>query len=755
MGKWRSEEHITLKEGRALVLCLRRLVRSSRHRNKRHVVLVDNLGLALCISKGRAKDFKMLRVAQQVSALCFVGSLTLKLRWIPSEYNVSDGPSRGQIRPGSFQCSGEQQKQQSKELPCLEAVPEGEEQESQFGWDGGWERSEENQYSGEEEMPCGGDQEEASNEDENSDDAQEGGCRRSWAQSPAQQDDNLGAEINFIRSSPSIPNIPAEIREFLPGQRVEMAFGEKRGRHSCRLLGRHVPRQSFSSRRREAGCSRRVQQCEAEGNTAEIEASAARMAQRTTSSKPVATTSSGGGRHGYGVGKSGPENYGFESDVGSRHVPATWRKHRHQVQGRDSASLGRRETIPLVRDRGPGHRGSKAGQSRHLRQHHTLEQPRPRILGRIGVAAGEGSQRKKRVRVPVHGHRVSEEISSCGRSAPFEESASIPMPSRRSVRGPQQWRPGFSEGEDKRALAYRSKCQKVCQDRKDSEIDGPVVSVSFGVLSLVTEKHRESLERSTCSPRSLRGFGWQDILSDSEPPHEFGLEIFAGTARICSALAEAGLPCFPIDICLFPSHNVLDIHVEHHIVHLLLSGRVKMLWLGMPCTSFSRARKWNDDGPDPLRDYDNIYGFPWLNYRDSIKVQQGNNLLRFSLRLLELCEQLRIPYALENPYSSYAWHMPPLKKFIRRHIPYVETLDYCQYGEDWLKPTTIMGNFWNVPAISRRCTGTRSMCSTTCRPHVPLSGRAANGLFRTLLAQPYPWALAELVARTVSSAINK
>lgn len=55
MGKWRSEEHITLKEGRALVLCLCCLVRSSRHRNKRHVILVDDLGLALCISKGRAK----------------------------------------------------------------------------------------------------------------------------------------------------------------------------------------------------------------------------------------------------------------------------------------------------------------------------------------------------------------------------------------------------------------------------------------------------------------------------------------------------------------------------------------------------------------------------------------------------------------------------------------------------------------------------------------------------------------------------
>eukprot|EP00435_Cladocopium_sp_Y103_P046584 s342_g13.t1 len=53
MGKWEyTGEHITLKEGRALVLCARRLARSSKYRGKRHVVLVDNLGLALAVSKG-------------------------------------------------------------------------------------------------------------------------------------------------------------------------------------------------------------------------------------------------------------------------------------------------------------------------------------------------------------------------------------------------------------------------------------------------------------------------------------------------------------------------------------------------------------------------------------------------------------------------------------------------------------------------------------------------------------------------------
>eukprot|EP00438_Fugacium_kawagutii_P002019 Skav214231 [mRNA] locus=scaffold1133:6956:10370:+ [translate_table: standard] len=80
MGKWRTSEHITLKEGRALILCLRRLTRSSLSRSKKHVVLVDNFGLALAVSKGRAKNFQLLRITQQAAALTLAGGFGVRLR---------------------------------------------------------------------------------------------------------------------------------------------------------------------------------------------------------------------------------------------------------------------------------------------------------------------------------------------------------------------------------------------------------------------------------------------------------------------------------------------------------------------------------------------------------------------------------------------------------------------------------------------------------------------------------------------------
>ena len=107
LGKWgNTQEHITLKEGRALVLALRRLSRTSRHRGKRHLVFLDNIALAFAVRKGRAHTYDMLRVMQQVGSISLAANLGLSVRWVPSEYNPADGPSRGQIRPGAFSKDG-------------------------------------------------------------------------------------------------------------------------------------------------------------------------------------------------------------------------------------------------------------------------------------------------------------------------------------------------------------------------------------------------------------------------------------------------------------------------------------------------------------------------------------------------------------------------------------------------------------------------------------------------------------------------
>lgn len=60
MGKWRhTDEHITMKEARCLLLAVRRLSRAQRHRHKRHLIFVDNMALCFSLGKGRSQNFGM------------------------------------------------------------------------------------------------------------------------------------------------------------------------------------------------------------------------------------------------------------------------------------------------------------------------------------------------------------------------------------------------------------------------------------------------------------------------------------------------------------------------------------------------------------------------------------------------------------------------------------------------------------------------------------------------------------------------
>ena len=102
MGKWEhTKEHITLKEARALLIAVRRFSRSSSQRNKRHLCLLDNLALCFAVAKGRAHSFDLLRVLQRISAICLACGIVLRPRWVRSDVNVADAPSRGHIQPGS------------------------------------------------------------------------------------------------------------------------------------------------------------------------------------------------------------------------------------------------------------------------------------------------------------------------------------------------------------------------------------------------------------------------------------------------------------------------------------------------------------------------------------------------------------------------------------------------------------------------------------------------------------------------------
>ena len=169
---------------------------------------------------------------------------------------------------------------------------------------------------------------------------------------------------------------------------------------------------------------------------------------------------------------------------------------------------------------------------------------------------------------------------------------------------------------------------------------------------------------------------------------------------------------------------------------------------------FSRARKWDGMGPGPLRSDTCLWGLPSLSNNDQRKVDIGNRILLFTVRLLRLCEQHGVPYVLENPSSSRAWLMPPLRAFADRYSPFFVELDYCQYNEPWKKPTTLMYNFLDLSSLHRKCNTVKGVCSHTHRQHIVLAGRDSSGQYLTLRAQPYPHALVTAFGHLVAGALG-
>ena len=92
-GRWVKPEGILTLEARALVKSLR-LALQDGHHGYRVVFLCDNMSVVLSFSRARAKNYALLRQVRIFSALCLAFNVKPYIRWIASEVNSADEPSR-------------------------------------------------------------------------------------------------------------------------------------------------------------------------------------------------------------------------------------------------------------------------------------------------------------------------------------------------------------------------------------------------------------------------------------------------------------------------------------------------------------------------------------------------------------------------------------------------------------------------------------------------------------------------------------
>lgn len=91
---WERHEPIPILEGRCIVWLLQHLSRSQKNLHKKHLVLCDSMSVVLALCKGRSSAPAMNRICRQVAALELITGMHVHLRWLPSELNPADLPSR-------------------------------------------------------------------------------------------------------------------------------------------------------------------------------------------------------------------------------------------------------------------------------------------------------------------------------------------------------------------------------------------------------------------------------------------------------------------------------------------------------------------------------------------------------------------------------------------------------------------------------------------------------------------------------------
>jgi hypothetical protein len=90
-----DDEHINLKEARALLVFVRWVLRKPAHFGRRLVVLVDSNVVVGAVTKGRSASYPLNLLLRRLAALCLFGDLLLHVVFIATEHNPADAPSRG------------------------------------------------------------------------------------------------------------------------------------------------------------------------------------------------------------------------------------------------------------------------------------------------------------------------------------------------------------------------------------------------------------------------------------------------------------------------------------------------------------------------------------------------------------------------------------------------------------------------------------------------------------------------------------
>ena len=739
-SRMKMPEHITLLEGRAVVQTIRHKTRAQESFHKRHLHLGDNLGMTLCLDRGRAKNKQLLFQCRRVAAFNIAADIELHHRWIPSELNPADAPSRryeGEahevskrkkqrviesiLYPGraSHSETEEASKALEKHLRGIEGFSDALPGSESVG-----------QTSRHQKEDSGYIRNGSSFEAEKTD----SGTR---CLSSEQSTELSGAGSSVTANSQRLSIQDCSVPSVLPPQQAIHQISKPSRYKSADLL-RTVFHGWHEHQR-----SHKVPSCDHRCKTGAL--TKTRAGSLTACSEGLAKPGSWNISPSRGMACgciAGIENVGSSKDsscyVRPDNVcdvlPA------FRTAATTEARLGRitspRDSVVPSSEQVRGH---GAVEDWHARREHGSRQQRDPLARHDAEDHGlkAGHQSPLQLRLPRA-------------KGSLEERSEVSRPSRklhgdlsteafRCVMGSSQRVQKPTRGQAQGKMGIRHQHAPIREARHgDAKIHKPI------------NKDTEKCPSSCPASQSTVRCGSRKTKTRSSSL--VCLELFSGSGHLSKKLRSHGMTVESWDILAGPQFDLLKRQNVEGIIDRICANKIAYVHVGLPCQSWSRARRSDGRGPGPLRD-DNqfLMGLPNLSAKDREKVLQGNRLLHHTVRILRACIKHDVLWSLENPMTSRVWETRGAK-FLAKHAVF-HRADFCQYNQPWRKATYFLVHP-RLPLSLKHCPGLKGLCSRTQQPHIVLQGVDASGTFLTKVAEPYPFSLANHIARSVKHSLQ-
>ena len=740
-GAWDYHENILRTEGRAMISGIRHKLRAARSQQRRHLVLVDNLSLALGVCKGRSGSSLLNNTCRQVCALSLASDCRVHVRWIPSERNAADKPSRQPLSGSHLQCAAN------------EASPN-------HGGPGFASSSCESSAStlqNSADRPCGAGR--ASHPGGSDICTRDGETSAYYDTGPL-----LQGPPGLLPVGPVLPEPDLGLGrplDRLPERalRVEPKR-QRRGVRFRRVQVQAPPvRQTWISD--VATCHSGPRRIPKSGSPANEAAHTLGRLHRRRGPAFGARGSADGNRPPHSVGPPLAAR-GIDRTTAAAHGPAD-ADGQHAVLGGDTGPIRgeqhSKQSKCLRRERDPqSASGVHPARSRGASGH--TSQVRPLVPFHRGAARTQ-VQRSRRLPEPSRAQPDSAWKQTWWRKrSPSEGDSAEGNQEERAV-GCRLQSPQVREGDAGptadpqstfghspvrclRGATVASQCStsSTCSDvpsRIEPGAAEPVIQASACALS-------DAIVR-----RHLRGLLYRARKAAHIHRHQVFLELFAGTQEISGCLRNLGFGVVSLDIAFNPCEDVCHPAVLSTLEGWIASGVVLGVWLGCPCTTWSvahaspivRTRKY------PL-------GVPNLCGRHLRAVHFGNATMIFSANIIERCVRAAVPCLLENPHASKLFQAKPIAQLRTLSCCQEFVSDYCQYGAQWKKRTRVCGWHCLSEAPVLKCTGANGICSRSGRKHLRLCGHSPQGKSWTAIAQAYPHRWARQFAQVLAdSATNR